>query len=180
MYQQDYSSEAETDQAKPMWIAIMEIQWMLAKNDILKKAILLWTLSESFDRLLLENLRARTKFNEIVDIFLLKLSKGTFKNMLTRTSPWYLVANPDLELSGRGQSLLALPAFLPSAIFLTNLRGSIPQVSTTRSVTGIYWFVEAFSFYVLVNIPCDIEVRLEPACRQLSLMWHLFDFLQKS
>ena len=86
MYQQDYSSEAETDQAKPMWIAIMEIQWMLAKNDILKKAVLLWTLSESFDRLLLENLRARTKFNEIVDIFPIKLSKGTFKNMLTRTS----------------------------------------------------------------------------------------------
>ena len=62
-------------------------------------------------------LRARTKFNEIVDIFPIKLSKGTFENMLTRTSSWYLVANPEFELSGRGQSLLALPPFLPSAIF---------------------------------------------------------------
>ena len=40
-----------------------------------------------------KRLRARTKFNEIVDIFAIKLSNGTSKDMLTRTSSWHLVAN---------------------------------------------------------------------------------------
>jgi len=51
-----------------------------------------------------------------------------------------LVANPDLELRGGGRIGLALPAFLPSAIFpfLLKISGGDPPVPSPSSATGHY------------------------------------------